>query len=573
MAILSYSEMPTSFTGHAVFYAMHINGLSLRKIENENPNFSFLAFVHFISAWAVNSIYCMGTALFCAPLGVLYHGCSSLRQKAISILSGPEAKAHANALAWEHFKAMLIDISGICLLALGIVYTPLHSGAPNEVLGWWFSSTQVRTHYAGPPLLIAENDQHLLNFHGRAPLFSGKEDASVDQCSYRTMRVYAIREWEHSDRLLPLNHSEILYKICVGNYEEPSEFEKASKDFIPARLASPSRSYTCMKNSDKPVYSHLAQWKTYLKIVGWVALAFIEICSAFIMGQIGISGLALAMTYLSISWGLASCLFLFASLGLGFIAYSFFQNAKQLWNEVHAPPELTFSHAEAAKNNGSSALHWLKQSALHGNRAAQRELALSLLAAVSKRDEIIKQRQEQAYKAAAKREHLLAVSKEALTEEGIMEYFHGFLSRHTVQQIDHEELLIVHEAVSWLRVAAMNRDAAAIQFLESLFSFSKNRLFRGLSGSTEEDRLRSLLEGFGYFTFSFSSAADTFRDLNLNAIPQAISESRKKIHAEWIQKAIALPKELFPLIAEYLTALDQESPFFTTPVPALPNPQ
>ncbi len=585
MALLSYSEMPTSFTGHALFWAAQTRWLNFRTMPT-NSSGAVVMFRGMLTGYALVA-YCVGTAILCAPLGILYHGCSALYQKTITLLSGPERKVHANALAWEHLKAMLTDISGVALVVLGGVYVLSQILNPNEGLGWWFSSSQVRTEYAGPLMILRQDDRTSSDTRGfvqHAPLFSGTEQASAEQCSYQKMRVYAIRHWEKEEEILPLNDEEILYNICIGKLEHPNLFQ--NDRFVPANVDFPSRQYACMNKASQPTYS--MHWKTCLKVIGYVALAlgcigfafyaasFLEftviiptllvpgttilkkVAALFVLNVFGVSaGLAMSFAYVLISrmeW----------------------QYAKNEWNQPRAITETAFAEAEAQKNNGSSALYWLRQAAHRGHGPAQLALALSLLASVVKRPRTAEEKAEAEQAGTRVRDELVArgVSGEELNCRMVTA-----VVQHEIQQIDPDDLLMIREALSWLRASGINAErdnysgGDTFDLLAKLFFSPPDRLFRGISGSTEEERLRSLLEGFGHTAKNFTDAAIVFRKLNFDAIPQAIAASRKQRYDQSIQETTRIDLlDLRRIITEYLVILDRESPFFKTPVPALPNP-
>ena len=596
-AILSASEMPVSFTGQALFFAARTKwlGPKIDEVPNDVGVIGFWRVCFRVALkGAALTAYSVATAILCAPLGVLYHAASALRQKVISHLSAPNARAHADALAWEHFKAMLTDVSGIALVFLGGFYM-LSSRFTNrnKAIGWWFSSTHVRTGYNGPPLVLGER----VNY-GSAKYHWGKEESSVDQCSYQKMRIFAVRKWEEEGEDLPLNHEQILFNICEKGFGS-SRDQNALDGMLPAQPVFHSQRYACMKGTNEPAYQ--MHWATALKIIGFAACAILSVGYGiwftttllpplFTANLVGFGNLAFRLL-LTIPVAFAKILSFF-QISIGAYRYA----VKQL-NEARAPTEIALSYRLATKpladakkeiqavealKNSSDALFWLKAAALRGNRQAQRELGLCLLAAISRwtSPEDIQAATEETVRIIREKRDLLVadgISGDLLNNRVMA----ATIQHHNISEIPSADLPMIREALSWLQAAAINDDEQAASIVESILYFPPDRYFRGISGNTEEARMRSLLEGFGHKPNSFNEAMTAFRqpilpgneneeiefDVNARtAISKAIAESRKQLYALAIKGQAPEPLQslnaLYEIVADYLVGFDSQSSVF-----------
>lgn len=584
MTILSFSEMPVAFTGHALFFAARTKWLSFRR-DDPHGGVGSTA-LSMLKGYALTA-YAVCTAVLCAPLGVVYHGASALGQKTISWLGAPNFRARANALAWEHSKAMLTDISGIALVLFGGFYTLCQITNANAAMSWWFSSTRVRTEYAGPPLTrMAERDEINNASKGQPVLHWGKQEVSADECPYQKMRVYAVRKWEQNGQSLPLNHAQIVFNICVNAFEGYST-NILKSDAIPAQPAFLSENYACVRGADRPEY-RLPHWKTCLKVI---VLIISGILSVALVASVtpGISILQYEMPKIAAKWILPLLTFSICPVIAGVLVY--LQLAHTAYLNVAKEVNVVLSSAEialyrkllerplAAGNeanrktealmNGENALYWLKSAASRGNPEAQRILGLSLLAAASRR---ARTAEEIAEENAVRDQRGAQLAAEGIAGDELDTRVSTAVQQHQISKVDHETLWIIREGASWLQAAAINRDQSARQILDSLFSITADRYFRGIAGATAADRTRSLLEGFGHRPDSFNTAITAFQAALPSAeardkLPRAIAEGRKRLQAIPISKATKILLPVCQLIADYLVALDQQSPFFT-PSPA-----
>ncbi len=601
-AILSASEMPVSFTGQALFFAARTKWLNFRTDGiPDHPGWLDVCvlFGRGCSKGSALIVYSIATAILCAPLGVLYHAASALRQKAIAHLSAPNARAHADALAWEHFKAMLTDVSGIALSVFGGLYALGYAVAPNAAIGWWFSSTHVRTGYNDPPL-VQNDDERIRSTTSK--FHWGKEEASTEQCSYQKMRISAVRQWENEGEILPLNDPQVLSGICVRGFKLSTDKTIYSNEFA-AQPTFHSERYVCMKGANQPAYQ--MHWKTALKIIGLAALAILYVgCGIWVATSVL---LPLFTANLVGSVDLASRLFAMPGV-FTLIAFLFqngilaYRHAAKWLNKARAPAEIALSYQLTKKNlpnpqkekpippaealkNGGEALFWLKAAAHRGNSEAQRELGLCLLGAILRKE------------SAAEKENFEQFQKEKIDQVSVIGRNRALteLAQYRIRHTLSEDLPMIREALSWLQAAAINGDNQAVEIILELLYHSPDRYFRGISGDTEEERMRSLLEGFGLDGYDEAIAAfqrvhspnnnppDQKPDiLDVNArteISKAIAESRKQLYVLAIKGQAPGPldslKPLYEIVADYLVGSDSQPLFFpSTPSepPLVPRP-
>jgi hypothetical protein len=498
MAVLTVSEMPASFTGQSLFWASRTSQLNRFRKRNEQGRFEDFALL----------IYGIGTAIICAPLGVAYHGLSALGNKTISLVSAPHFRERFDALCWEHFKAMATDIMGIAWAAFFCFHKEFDR---NEAIGMWFSSTEVRTEYAGPlpPPINALS----------AELYWGRERVGLHQCSYDKMRIYAVRHWEEQGVNRPLNDVQLLRKICSREFEgwpHQSDFRLTFPNVKPLFLA-PSTIFA--KGEETPQY----EWPD------WQTVAMIGACAIGLICCMGMSStLAIAAPFLFQAKAAPLLILPVALTALagavfyGRAALAIYEGLTLAPSDVLAPAELALFHNMIARDNFSprAALFWLKKAASRGHRDAQKMLGVILFAAAFERRE----------------------------------------------EKDPEALEILGEGVSWLQEAGINGNESARALFRGLFEPSPDRLFRGVSGVTKEERLRSFLQGCR--PANLEQLVASFKQIGTPA-------AREKLwNGVWPREAIAasveerLLPEIAGIVLDYYPAFGFESPFFTEEAPA-----
>ncbi len=580
MATLNFAEMPTSFTGEALARALQI---SWPTFGISYDGLSFVRVGRDLLIGYLLSVYCIGVAILCSPLGVCYHGISALGQKTIAVLTGSEAaKARANALAREHAKAMGKDLVGLFLVAFaGIsLFNNLDDASDLE---WWFSSSLVRTNYDQNHQLLFLPENKPGCYPHRLTLLSG-QDLSLEQCPYNEMRSHAARANKgigFFDRSIAFNSTEILRKICLRKI--PNEARNPSRNFVFPHLAlepsnltknryySVSADSSLAKRVSSVVSSFLLIPLLFCFLPGALIGAFIikplvaSIASALLSGGLIQSVIVLRFLLLPLALLIAG---LFLGTGLKWLS--------QIWNSYRREDEFALSQRLTQQGSSLDALCALRKAALSGNPEAQQNLGLVLLASVFPRSLFKRSREEFAQVVQTLKQQ---VDNQTLTREMLVPLRESL--KQELSQIDSFDLKVIYEAVSWLRAASINGYYGTEQCLESMFFFLPDSAFRPIEGVTEEERMRSALEGFGSRPTSFDQIARVFKQSNLEPLSREMQQIHEKIRGENLDQALVqtieqptfhMPPDLYRMIREYIPFFyDRTRPLFEEPAP-VPHP-
>jgi hypothetical protein len=173
------------------------------------------------------------------------------------------------------------------------------------------------------------------------------------------------------------------------------------------------------------------------------------------------------------------------------------------------------------------ALGWYQKAALNGNSSAQRHLGLGLLTSLPHRNSTT---------------------------------------------MDAADLLIVQEAIQWLQAAAINGNSDAFEDLLRLFRISstepniQNRLYRGVSGNDEIDRIKNMFpHGHNFIEVATALYAEfeadetkrakiqaAFLDPRRQPLIKPICQGIENTKPKLLGKNEAFPEDLANMVAQYV---------------------
>jgi len=520
---LRISEMPCSFTGQALCFLNTNNTLEYATGREVGFTFSFYNVADFIGNSLFRVVYYVGITILGAPLGVVYHSGSALWCKARSFSTNVTAEQTKQAaLAWEHCKAAATDISGIGVTAVGFFYMATNSSY-EQYLKWWYSSTQVAIDNPpqnNPHLGISRQALHLIATHW------GSLETRVPRfCSYEKLTLRSIQRWK--DQIGPhqpvaLDDPGIIHEIFRSCWAEETESAQYWAGFRPKCPPFRAEHYKLPQAQQNPSYGF--PWKTIAWTLASIGLIILTAGYVALVKLNAMDGYNSSSGRSNPIQGFVGC--------LGLIAWAIQEAVKaRTENLGSAENELGNQLMDAVANDTSGtcnlgkvqqALLWHHTAGSRGYGSAQRRFGLGLLASLS--------------------QHQSAAT------------------------MDVDELMLVKEAIQWLQAAAINGDVNAPKDLCRLFGMDVppgnqqvappqlvQRLYAGVTGNTESDRVRNLFPAGHNF---IQIAIEQYASIEQNAtkrekIRTALLAARRKPTTEPVAETTQLPTDIADLIAQF----------------------
>lgn len=472
--------------------------------------------------------YCALLVPVCAGVGVVYHSAQAVRWKWKAVWLNGQSGAQLHALAWEHFKATLMDINGVALCGfLGIPYTTISWISPSVVTSWWFSSSNVRT---GLDHLPEDNDASRELLQTRPHFrWGATQYATSQECPYNKIKQHALTLWE-KERPTPAladNDPRVIRAVCVSVFEEAQFWDFISTAVWSKRPAFLSQELGLTQGQARPAYDR--PWKTIAYVAAGIALLAILCIGVYFIGALfafitmkaqGSAGLALASWYLisGVVGGVAGGSF----VALPALSIYCCCRAVQhfLKNRIDAECGLAYDllTAPATEAPGRDiqrireGLYWFQQIAERGYAKGQATFGLWLLRALSYHD--------------------------------------------NAATMNLEELRIAREAICWLQAAGINdQSEEEVRHLSGWLDLNWTRICEGIPSSmTEEERHRKFL-GALVTKNVFQMIREKEPNRKTKAIQAQITEvfraPRRAANARVVAQTTQLPSVLANLIAEY----------------------